>query len=209
MALSDPKNYAVTPKPEPSMAEVLTSMRDLMALAVTQKSDTNSETIAAVLQQLKTMQETVIDKTMPENKFDPGFSVYNKKADGTYYPRGEKPTLRCKTIWCGRELTGDQETGEEIDLLNRLTQGEYRVTKADSTSIPFTVKQKYADSGKLESTEVWFPNTKEHKSDHMPMTSYLRQALGERIPNVQEMLVELERLKRELEIAKTGVMSAV
>lgn len=206
MAIADPKNYAQTPKPEPSMAEVLASMRDLMAVAVENK---NNDNVAAVLQQLKALQEQVIDKTIPENKFDPGHSVYNMKPDGSYYPRGEKPQLRCKTIWVGRELTGDQETGEEIELLNRLQPGEYRVTKADSSSIPFIVTHKHADSGKLEQVTVWFPCTKEHRHDHMPMTSYLRQALGERIPSVQEMLIEVERLRRELELAKAGVVGAV
>jgi hypothetical protein len=205
MALSDPKNYAVTAKPEPTLAEVLASMRDMMQVLATAKSPGD---VDAAQKQVDLM-ERLINKTIPENKTDPGISIYSRKADGTYYKPEDKPQLRCKTVVCGRELTGDTETPDEILLLNQLEPGEYRVTKADLSSIPFKVTSKTSDNGKLEEIAVWFPCTKEHKHNHMPLTSYIRQALGGSLPTVPEMMAELQKLREELARAKTGVMSAV
>jgi hypothetical protein len=203
MAIADPKTYAVVKDAEPSMAEILASIRDLAKAAMTSKTDDG-----LALKQIE-MMERLITKTIPENKQHPEHSVYTVHPDGTYGEPGTKPTLRCKTNWCGRDLSGDTETVEEIQLLNRLEPGEYRVTKADGSSTPFKVSASRSDAGKLDAISVWFPCNKEHRQNHMPMASYLRQVLGEALPSREDMLVELTKLRAELERAKAGVVGAV
>ena len=197
MAIADPKDYA-QPK-EPTMANALTLMAGILEELKASKNTDQAEKQIALM-------ESLIVKTIPENKEHPGISVYS-------HPEGEKKRpkdpLRCKTYWCGRDINGDTETPEEIELLNRLEPGEFRVTKADGSSIPFTVGVKKTEAGKLESVHVWFPCKNEHRHNHMSMSAYMRQVLGDRIPSVTELQAELTRLKQELERAKTGVMSAV
>jgi hypothetical protein len=202
MAIADPKDYA-QPK-EPSMAQILATMTAMLGELKDQKVDPD-----AALQQVKLM-EGLINKTIPENKQHPGFSVYGyPEGDLAAAANGKVKALRCKTSWCGRDLSGETETVEEVELLNRLVPGEYRVTKADGSSIPFKVTVTRSDAGVLQTIAVWFPCNKEHRQNHMPMVSYLRQVLGEALPSREDMLVELMKLRAELERAKAGVVGAV
>ena len=159
------------------------------------------------------LEQERVKREMPENKQSPGISVYS-------YPEGElahpKEPLKCKMFWVGYEMKTDTLTPIEVQLLNRLTPGDYRVTKADGVQVPFKVAAKYSDRVDpitsqfvLDELAVWFPSKDEHRQNHGSMVSYLQQALGERIPSVQELMVELERLKAELAAARTGVLSAV
>lgn len=217
MAIADPKEYAVIPKrEEPEPAPSVPTMADMLALikqlAVELRSTPAPDTISAAQKQVELMERLLI-KTRPENPEHPGISVYS-------YPEGDlarpKPALKCKMTWVGYELNTDTLTPHEIDLLNRLEAGDTRVTKADGTPVPFKVHAKYSDkvdltTGRyvLEQLDVWFPCKGEHRQNHMSMTSYLNQALGEHIPTIEEAMVELARLRRELEAAKAGVVGVV
>ncbi len=133
-------------------------------------------------------------REMPENKQAPLVSVYNPMGDRDH-PR---PELRCQTLWCGTEIKGDVETVEELTLLNQLVPGDFRVTKGNGESIDFKVSARKDSAGKLEQISVWFPCKGEHRSDHMSMAAYCRQALGEAVPSTSALLEEVARLKAEL-----------
>lgn len=188
------------PKPEPepvSQADVLQGMLALIAEMRSAQTDGQKE---AALKQAEVMERLLI-KTRPENAEHPGISVYS-------YPEGElkrpKPVLRAPTIWAGRQLTGDVETPEEIDLLNRLQPGDHRVMKADGKKIKFTVKLTHDDNGKLENVNCWFPTKGDDRQNHGSMLSYCRQVLGDHIPDATELLAEITRLKEELRLASVG-----
>src|SRR3990167_4975823 len=129
-----PPAAQAAPVSDPSMATVLTQAMALMQqLAADKSGDAQKQdaTLALI--------EKLITKTHPENIEHPGISVYS-------YPEGDharpKPDLKCKMYWIGYELRTDTLTPQEIDLLNRVQPGEFRVTKADGTGIPFRVEAK-------------------------------------------------------------------
>ncbi len=139
-------------------------------------------------------------REMPENKQPPLISVFNPLGDRDH-PR---PELRCKTLWCGTEVKGDVETVEELTLLNQLVPGDFRVTKGNGEQIAFKVEARKDSAGKLEQVSVSFPCKGEHKTDHMSMAAYCRQALGETVQPVSELLSEVAALKAEVERMRAG-----
>lgn len=200
---------AIPPPEEPStMAAVLAKMAAILEQVTSAKTDTAKD---AAYKQIELIQQ-LITKTHPENVDHPGISVYS-------YPEGDvahpKPPLKCKIFWVGYELQAETLRPDEVELLNRLTPGEYRVTKADGIGIPFRVQAKASDkldvNGKpaFEELSIWFPCKGDARQNHLSLVSYLQQALGERIPTVQEMMIELTRLKRELDAARAGVIGVV
>ena len=197
---------------DPTIAAVLSQMGRLIEqLAAQAKASDSSVEKDAAYRQIELI-EKLITKTQPENVHHPGISAFS-------YPEGDqahpKPDLQCKIFWVGYELRTETLTPQEIDLLNRLKPGEYRVTKSDMTSIPFRVTAKHSDKvdaqGKpaIETLEVWFSCKGENKQNHLSMVSYLQQVLGDRVPTSVELLAELARMKRELEDARRGVVGVV
>lgn len=161
---------------------------------------------AAVIQQLLDQQERLLVKHRPENYEPTGISAFFTEAEKAQY--GTKPELRCKTVWAGREVRGDVETVDEILLLNKLEPGDYRVTKADGTRVPFQVRHKRDLNDRLEEVNVWFPCKNEHKQNHGSMISYCSQALGVALPTLDELQGELARLRAELASARVGMGQA-
>ncbi len=111
-----------------------------------------------------------------ENAFAPEISQYN--------PLGERdnprPELRCKMIWVGFKLAKVALTLDEITLLNQMQPGEYRVTKADGKSIPFTITGKQDAAGRLDMLTYHFPcKSTEDRHNHMGMVAYLREVLAQ------------------------------
>ena len=149
------------------------------------------------------LEQERVKREMPENKQAPGISVYS-------YPEGEmarpKAEFKCKKVyWIGYDMTTETLTPHEIDLVNRLEPGDYRVTKSDGTVIPFKVTAKHNDRFQLEELAVWFPSKGEHRHNHGSMVSYIQQALGEKIPTAEELLAEVTRLRAELAQERAGV----
>jgi len=194
------------PTTGPSMSDMLALIKqlaqELRANPTPDTSDTASKQVELI--------ERLITKTHPENIDHPGIGIYS-------YPEGDlahpKPALQCKIYWVGYELRTDTLTPTEIELLNRLKPGEFRVTKADGTGIPFRVSAKHSDkldaNGRptLEELSVWFPCKGDARQNHLSMTSYLQQALGDKLPTIEEALAELAKLKAELASARMGVMA--
>lgn len=195
----------VVREPAPSMSDMLALIKQLAQElranpAPSDAADTASKQVELI--------ERLITKTHPENIDNPGISVYS-------YPEGDrlhpKPPLQCKVFWCGYQLNTDTLTPLEVELLNRLKPGEYRVTKADGIGIPFRVSEKHSDKldaqGRptLEELSVWFPCKGDARQNHLSMTSYLQQALGDKLPTIEEALAELAKLKAELASAQMGI----
>jgi hypothetical protein len=114
-------------------------------------------------------------------------------------------------FWIGYELNTDTLRPDEIALLNRVQPGEFRVTKADGTGIPFRVTAKQSDKldgqGRptIEQLSMWFPCKGDQRDNHLSMVGYLQQVLGDKLPTIQEALAELAKLKAELAAARVGV----
>jgi hypothetical protein len=111
-----------------------------------------------------------------ENAFAPEISAYNPRGERDF-PRSE---LACKMIYVGFKLAKEALTVEEIELLNQMKPGDYRVTKSDGKSIPFVVTAKLDAAGRRELLTFHFPcKSTEDRHNHMPMAAYLREALAQ------------------------------
>src|SRR5689334_6160398 len=122
--MDDPKRRMSKPDDEPEAANTIEQTMALMAQILMElRSNKGGDDLTrkALEQQLAHTQK-LIEKTIPENKVAPLVSVYSHPEGETARP---KDKLRCKTVWVGRELTGDVETPEEIELLNRVKPGKY------------------------------------------------------------------------------------
>lgn len=190
-----------------TMVTVLQQAMALMAQLAADKTGDKEKQDATI-----SLIEKLIYKTHKENTEHPGISVYS-------YPEGEqarpKPPLKCKMYWVGYEFNTATLKPSEVDLLNRLQPGEFRVTKADGTGIPFRVEAKRSDAldaqGRpaLEALSITFPCKGDARQNHLSMTSYLQQVLGDKLPTLEEAMAELTRLKAELASAQTGLVGAV
>jgi hypothetical protein len=162
----------------------------------------SKERLALEAERLSLEQER-LKREMPENKQAPGISVYS-------YPEGDlahpKPDLKCQILWIGYELNTDTLTPQEVDLLNRLQPGDFRVTKMDGTQIPFKVEAKYGDKydpitqrPEVRQLAVWFPcKAVDQRQNHASMVQYLQQALGDKVPSNTELLAEVAQLRAQL-----------
>lgn len=109
-----------------------------------------------------------------ENTSAPMVSIYN--------PRGERdhpgPKLRAKTLQNGIELREDTLLVEEVEALNALPPGEFRVAKANGVKIPFTVKVvRGYDETKVERVEFQYPCKDENRYDHRSLLEYCLDVL--------------------------------
>lgn len=128
-----------------------------------------------------------------ENPSAPLMSVYN--------PRGERdhprPRLRAKTLQNGVELQEDTLMWEEIEGLNALPAGVWRVTKGTGNKIPFTVTfTRGADEDTIERVDFHFPCKDEHRYDHRPLLDYLFEVLEQ--AGKDEDVTRLRALHKEL-----------
>lgn len=166
-----------------------------------------------VVERLLEQQQQLLNKTRPENPDSPRISVYSHAEGERDNPKAD---LKCRMRWVGYELTTDTLRPLEVELLNKLQPGEFRVTKADGTPIKFTVQAKFSDvyddqtnRPRLESLDISFPCKGEHRQNHMSMVAYLQQVLHGAIPSTDDLLREVARLRSELSSARAGLTGAV
>ena len=189
-APSDTK--AATPATEPSNADVTKAILALAEAIKAGKTDGTAEKLSSIEKFLIEREES----RPHENVFNPPMlSHYNPKGDRDF-PRTE---LKCQMYWVGFKMAKENLRQTEIELMNRLEPGNYRVTKADGRSIPFTVSAKHDESGKLDRLSVYFPckNT-EDRSNHLSMESYLREVLGEAY-STESLRAQIESLQTQLQ----------
>ena len=202
MAIDDPKKQPWNKREEEpvTQSDVLSMFRALLNEMKT-ASPADAERAAIEAERLLLEQER-LKREMPENRQSPGISVFSTPKGDLVDP---KPELKCKMFWVGYPLITETLTPLEVDLLNRLEPGEFRVTKSDGAQIPFRVAAKRNDRFALEELAITFPCKGEHKHNHGSMVSYMQQALGDYIPSQAELMAELQRLKAELAAARVGV----
>ena len=163
------------------MAEMLREMRASRAAPAQSEA---IETLAKAVQMLVNAENA----RPKENPNSPGVSVLNPLGERDH-PRAD---FRCKRVfWAGHRLNKFGLTANEIELINRIQPGHYRVTKADGSTIPFDVLAKHDLAGRLEQLMFQFPcKTSEDRQNHLSMVSYLKEAMGESMPSV-ELLMDL------------------
>ncbi len=185
----------------PNQAQM--NLEILKTLQAIQASASGGSDVTEALKQITETLAGVANRSRPENPQHNGISAYS-------YPEGDykrpKPPLKCDMYWVGYPLTLETLTPIEIDTLNTLTPGNYRVTKSNGIEIPFTVEGKTKMNGNLESLSVQFPCKGEQSTDHGSMVSYIRQAMGEKIPNLDQLMAELDKVKQQLAAKETVVV---
>lgn len=196
MGIADPKTYQ-PPKQDDVPVTQSDFMAAMQALITQIGSASPADKERAVLEAERLMLERErITREMPENKQAPGISVFSN-------PRGDladpKPDLKVKMFWVGYPMEKDTLTPLEVDLLNRMEPGDYRVTKTDGSQIPFTVEAKKDNRGEIQELNFHFRcKNDDDKHNHNSMVSYLQQALGDKIASTAELLAEVAKLKAEL-----------
>lgn len=105
-----------------------------------------------------------------ENAHSPMVSVFNPRGE-TEHPR---PMFAAKAVLQnGMKLDRDTLSWEEIEGINALPPGDWRVTKADGTSCPFIVKHTKGNDGvTLEKIEFSFPCRDEQRESHRGLWDY-------------------------------------
>ena len=199
--------------PEPSMADVLLAINaTLQEMRKAPANDTSSVIADRLTAMLEAQQAKQVVDTMDtaearksgrhvgptgvlENEFPPEISFLNPLGERDH-PR---PELKCRIVWAGYEEKKESLTREEIELLNQIEPGDYRVTKSDGVTIPFTVKAKQGNNGKLEMLRFSFPC--KNVEDRMGIRSkvdWLREVLGEKGPSSAALLAEIAQLRAQI-----------
>lgn len=127
-----------TPPAPPNPWEVLAGIQAALAkIAERPSADQNPDMMAnltAAMERIATATTDAAEKTVIESKraFRPSNEIVHLRS--VYHPRGRAytPALRCKMAvpW---PVNGDTETREEVELLNLLEQGEYKVKRTDGS----------------------------------------------------------------------------
>lgn len=160
-------------------------------LAAVQASASQGQNVTDALDKITDTLAGVALRARPENPEHNRISAFNPKG----LRDGERPQLKCEMWWVGYPETPETLTDSEIEHLNMLLPGNYTVTKANGLQIPFTVTVKTRIDGSYERMEVTFPCKDEARSDHRSKTDYIREAMGEKIPSLQELMAEVARLR--------------
>lgn len=163
-------------------------------LASVQGQAKQGQDVGAALDKMTQTLAELATRTRPENPEHNGISAYS-------YPEGDfkhpKEAFKCEFFWCGYPLPHENHTPQEIAALNSLQPGEYRVTKGNGNQIPFTVEGKRKQNGELSELWVRFPCKGDQSTDHRSLVDYCKEAMGEKIPNLTELMAELQKMKAE------------
>lgn len=178
-------------------------------LADVQTRATQGVDVADALTKMTSTLSELATRARPENPDHNHVSAYFTEADKARYgDHTKKPAFKCDMFWVGYPLDPETQTPEEIEVLNTLVPGEYRVKKANGTEIPFTVEGKRKMSGELESLWIQFPCKGEQSTDHGSMVSYCQQAMGAAIPSLADLQAQLATLRQELQVAHQVIEAA-
>lgn len=129
-----------------------------------------------------------------ENANAPMVSVFN--------PRGEtatpRPTFAAKAVYQnGMKLDRETLSWEEIEGINALPPGDWRVTKADGTNCPFIVKHVKGNDGvKIERLEFSFPCKDEQRESHRGLFDYFVEVLEQ--AGKEDEAIRLLDLRKQL-----------
>ena len=177
---------------------ILQTLKDLKA------QQSGGADIGAALERITDTLAGVANRTRPENPEHNRISWNNPAG----LKESERPQLKCKFFWVGAPLELHLLDDREINALNLLEVGDYRVTKANGNTIPFTVSAKKSDSGKLMEMSVQFPCNGDQSSDHRSMVAYIHEAMGQAVPTLDDLMRQVDALMRENRVLKTVVEAA-
>ncbi len=111
----------------------------------------------------------------PENAQAPMVSVFNPRGE-TSHPRPEFSAGA--VLQNGMKLDRDTLSWEEIEAINALPPGDWKVTKADGQACPFTVKHTKGNDGvKVERIDFSFPCRDEQRESHRGIFDYCIEVL--------------------------------
>lgn len=191
MAIADPKDYAQ----KKESTEAL-SMVDLIAAlkAATGNDDDSLQRRA----QYEAEAHARLNKR--ENTEHPGKSVYSHPEGDVARP---KANLICEMFWAGYDLTIDNLTPVEIDLLNQAQIGEFLFHKTDGSESKLTVAGETNAHGKYQRLLFTFPCRGDHRHNLPSMAAMLREAYG----LVSAEQAELIALRAEVAARQMSVAS--
>lgn len=178
---------AVAPEGDGAITLTLAQLKDLIRTSQTDTGLT-ADTLAKAFAQTQ----------QRENTQAPMVSEFNPLGD-TKHPKPDFVPRR--VLQNGIELEPDTLLVEEIDLLNAIRPGEYRVTKSNGVRIPFTVQDTMGfDGTTIERREVHFPSRDEHRHDHRSLVDYCLEVLAinaqhDDIKRIESSRIELNRLR--------------
>jgi hypothetical protein len=104
------------------------------------------------------------------------------------------------------DMRKDTLTWEEIESLNALPAGEFRVKKSNGKSIPFRVEHlKNVDGLTIDKVLINIPARDEERYDHRPLLDYCLEALEqsgetERVVYIRGLQKELDALRVKLRL---------
>lgn len=114
----------------------------------------------------------VLAPRKPENAVSPGVSVFS-------YPEGElvkpKPKLKCKMWIGGGPIEHGTVTPEEIEALNAMTPGKYRIELTDGAMAYIEVKGQIGANGAIEKLWILIPEEFPNKNGFGKLTTLVRQ----------------------------------
>lgn len=129
-----------------------------------------------------------------ENTNSPMVSVFN--------PRGETATPRPffaagRVLQNGMRLDRETLAWEEIEAINALPPGDWRVTKADGSPCAFIVKHVKGNDGvKIERLEFSFPCKDEQRESHRGLFDYCVEVLEQ--AGKEDEAIRLLDLRKQL-----------
>ncbi len=194
----------IEPKAEPKGGVVAETTQETVAPVVALTMDQLKELIAAASQgnqggmTADALAQAMKKVQRPENLHAPMVSAFNPRGE-TEHPR--PAFVAAKVTQNGVALDRDTLTWEEIEAINALRPGDYRVTKSNGQRIPFTVKfVRGFDEVTVERVEFHFPCRDEHREDHRPLFEYCLEVLEQ--AGAADEVARLRGLKAELDQAR-------
>jgi hypothetical protein len=139
----------------------------------------------------------------PSNEIVPMRSVYNQR--GVLLDDYQKPPLKC-VMFIPWFAEWESLTREEVELLNLLQPGLFRVSFNDEDEFEMSVKMEYALDGKTPS-RLLMNNDKAHTQENhrrnIPLRAMLRQIVAQ-IPGTEQALAMVLTEKEEAAMIAAG-----
>jgi hypothetical protein len=142
----------------------------------------------------------------PSNEIVPMRSVFNQR--GVLLDDNHKPPLKC-IMFIPWMAEWDSLTREEVELLNLLEPGEYRVTQNDGEEYRITIKAEFNLDGKTMSRLLMnHPTafTQENFRKQAPLRMMLREII-EQIPGSKPLLAAVLTEKEEAAMIAAGQLA--
>lgn len=183
--------------PMPVMAFTEAQMAQLLAKLVPANPGLTAEQLSQIVNLAGQNTATAMQKALkPENARAPEMSDLNPLGERDH-PR---PELKCKfTFGTNYPIERESCSRLEIDLLNRIIPGEYRVRETNGLTMTVNVKvRKATDMGEIMELGLEFPcKNKDQQMGVPPLASMLRDILGESTSDVLGLQDELDKLRKQ------------